>query len=231
MFLVRSFKWWQRRDSNLIPTQSGVTLTGRRKYGIFPHGRREYIVISSELQNFYTRWLWKAEEYQSDNLQDCFDRFFTLFVAYNRLYAELALSLVKKVKSSFFFLPFCRFLVGSPALAHSFFPRQLRSHHRPVFSHLWHRTLSALSKEASPPCLVPVCDFFKSFSMGLSRPTFVYPPNLYCLTHNLSPSTYHHQTQTAHHLPCHPGFFCHSFYQAHILQPCHPHSRLLYLNS
>ena len=53
-------------------------------------------MISSELQNFYERWLWKAEEYQSDNLQDCFDRFFTLFVAYNRLYAELALSLVKK---------------------------------------------------------------------------------------------------------------------------------------
>lgn len=53
-------------------------------------------MISWELQNFYERWLLKAEEYQSDNLQDCFDRFFTLFVAYNRLYAELALSCMKR---------------------------------------------------------------------------------------------------------------------------------------
>jgi hypothetical protein len=53
-------------------------------------------MISMELQNFYERWLLKAEEYQNDNLQDCFDRFFTLFVAYNRLYAELALSCVKR---------------------------------------------------------------------------------------------------------------------------------------
>ena len=53
-------------------------------------------MISPELQSFYTRWLQKAEEYQNQNLQDCFDRFFTLFVAYNRLYAELALSLVKR---------------------------------------------------------------------------------------------------------------------------------------
>ena len=53
-------------------------------------------MISPELQNFYERWLRKAEEYRSDNLQDCFDRFFTLFVAYNRLYAELALSCAKR---------------------------------------------------------------------------------------------------------------------------------------
>ena len=53
-------------------------------------------MISSELQNFYERWLRKAEEYRSDDLQDCFDRFFTLFVAYNRLYAELALSCAKR---------------------------------------------------------------------------------------------------------------------------------------
>jgi len=55
-------------------------------------------MISSELEYFYERWLRKAEEYQSDNLQDCFDRFFTLFVAYNRLYDELALSCAKRGK-------------------------------------------------------------------------------------------------------------------------------------
>ena len=53
-------------------------------------------MISQELENFYIRWLQKADEYQNESLQDCFDRFFTLFVAYNRLYAELALSRVKK---------------------------------------------------------------------------------------------------------------------------------------
>lgn len=52
-------------------------------------------MISPELQNFYERWLRKAREYRSDNLQDCFDKFFTLFVAYNRLYAELTLSLAR----------------------------------------------------------------------------------------------------------------------------------------
>ncbi len=53
-------------------------------------------MISSELQSFYTRWLQKAEGYQNQNLQDCFDRFFTLYVAFNRLYFELAIYYVKK---------------------------------------------------------------------------------------------------------------------------------------
>jgi hypothetical protein len=53
-------------------------------------------LISTELQNFYQRWLLKAEEYHSNDLQDCFDKFFTLYVAYNRLYSELAIILAKK---------------------------------------------------------------------------------------------------------------------------------------
>jgi hypothetical protein len=53
-------------------------------------------MISLELQQFYTRWLQKAELYQSQTLQDCFDKFFTLYVAYNRLCTELALSCAKR---------------------------------------------------------------------------------------------------------------------------------------
>jgi hypothetical protein len=52
-------------------------------------------MIPTELQRFYQRWLQKAEAYQSQNLQDCFDKFFTLYVAYNRLYFELGISYVK----------------------------------------------------------------------------------------------------------------------------------------
>jgi len=53
-------------------------------------------MISPELNEFYKRWLQKAEVYQNQNLQDCFDKFFTLYVAYNRLYFELAIRYVKR---------------------------------------------------------------------------------------------------------------------------------------
>jgi len=53
-------------------------------------------MISPELIDFYQRWLQKAEIYQNQNLQECFDKFFTLYVAYNRLYIELALSCAKR---------------------------------------------------------------------------------------------------------------------------------------
>ena len=50
-------------------------------------------MISLKPQNFYELWLQQAGQYRNDNLQDCFGKFFTLFVACNRLYAELTLSL------------------------------------------------------------------------------------------------------------------------------------------
>ena len=54
------------------------------------------VVISQELWDFYERWRQKADEYASEDLRDCFDKFFTLFVVYNRLYAELGLSLARR---------------------------------------------------------------------------------------------------------------------------------------
>ena len=53
-------------------------------------------MISWELQEFCQRWLQKSREYHGHSIRDCFDKFFTLFVAYNRLYAELTLSLARK---------------------------------------------------------------------------------------------------------------------------------------
>jgi hypothetical protein len=46
--------------------------------------------ISPELEEFCSRWLAKADDYPDcdTNLAHAFDRFFTLFVVYNRLYAE-----------------------------------------------------------------------------------------------------------------------------------------------
>ncbi len=43
-----------------------------------------------QIEIFCDRWISKANAYRSDNLEDLFDRFFTLFVAYNRLYSASA---------------------------------------------------------------------------------------------------------------------------------------------
>lgn len=49
-------------------------------------------MISQELRGFCERWFQKARGYQGQSIQECFDRFFTLFIVYNRLCAELTLS-------------------------------------------------------------------------------------------------------------------------------------------
>lgn len=42
------------------------------------------------IDQFCSRWIDKAQSYQSNQLEDLFDRFFTLFVAYNRFYSAAA---------------------------------------------------------------------------------------------------------------------------------------------
>jgi hypothetical protein len=44
------------------------------------------------IERFCNRWIEKALSYQSNELEDLFDRFFTLFVAYNRIYSAVSLS-------------------------------------------------------------------------------------------------------------------------------------------
>ncbi len=54
------------------------------------------MALSYEFQEFYHAWMSKATEYGTEELRDCFDKFFTLFVVYNRLYAEVTFTLVRK---------------------------------------------------------------------------------------------------------------------------------------
>lgn len=53
------------------------------------------MTLSYEFQEFYNTWMAKANEYGIEELRDCFDKFFTLFVVYNRLYAESTFALVR----------------------------------------------------------------------------------------------------------------------------------------
>lgn len=54
------------------------------------------MALSVELAEFCHRWRAKAQAYPSENLRDVFDRFFTLYVAFNRLYAEATFRLAQR---------------------------------------------------------------------------------------------------------------------------------------
>jgi hypothetical protein len=55
-------------------------------------------VLSPEFDEFYKSWLEKAEQYHGDDLRDYFDKFFTLYILYNRLYAEATFDLARNGK-------------------------------------------------------------------------------------------------------------------------------------
>lgn len=50
-------------------------------------------------QEFCDRWIEKAKSYKETDLNQCFDKFFTLFVVYNALYVETAALLSRKAAS------------------------------------------------------------------------------------------------------------------------------------
>lgn len=52
--------------------------------------------VSLELETFCHNWLAKAEAYSSEDFVGAFDRFFTLYVAFNRLYAEATFRLARR---------------------------------------------------------------------------------------------------------------------------------------
>jgi hypothetical protein len=53
-------------------------------------------MLSQEFRDFYANWRQKAEGYVDDGgIQWAFDRFFTLYVIYNRLYAELTFEMAR----------------------------------------------------------------------------------------------------------------------------------------
>lgn len=53
------------------------------------------MLLTPEFRNFVSRWLKKANKYRTDNIQNCFDKFFTLYVAFNRIYAEITLIILE----------------------------------------------------------------------------------------------------------------------------------------
>lgn len=53
-------------------------------------------MLSVEFKDFYRSWNRKAQKYGDQDLRQCFDKFFTLFVIYNRLYAQATFFLVRR---------------------------------------------------------------------------------------------------------------------------------------
>lgn len=53
-------------------------------------------MLSPEFRSFYLRWHRKADDYDAQHLGGAFDRFFTLFVVYNRLYAQATFELARQ---------------------------------------------------------------------------------------------------------------------------------------
>ena len=51
------------------------------------------MTLNPEFSEFVTNWLTKADRIQLSSLATYFDKFFTLYVAYNRLYAEVTFTL------------------------------------------------------------------------------------------------------------------------------------------
>lgn len=54
------------------------------------------MALPNELRNFCDSWRTKARAYCSDDLIGAFDRFFTSYVAFNRLYAEATYRLARR---------------------------------------------------------------------------------------------------------------------------------------
>ena len=52
--------------------------------------------LNPELSRFVSNWLAKADAIQLKSLEDYFDKFFTLYVVYNRLYAEVTFDLDRR---------------------------------------------------------------------------------------------------------------------------------------
>jgi hypothetical protein len=58
-------------------------------------------MINQEIKNFCYNWLEKAKVYDDEFLQDVFDKFFTLYVVYNRLYVETTFRMSNRGDVSF----------------------------------------------------------------------------------------------------------------------------------
>ena len=53
------------------------------------------MALHPHVQDFYSEWLSKADSYQQKNLSDYFNKAFSLFTLYNKLYAEATFTLAR----------------------------------------------------------------------------------------------------------------------------------------
>jgi len=52
-------------------------------------------MLNDDLKYFCNRWIEKADNYTNDSTEDVFDRFFSLYVAYNAIYFEATIDLIE----------------------------------------------------------------------------------------------------------------------------------------
>jgi len=57
--------------------------------------------LSKQFLGFLSRWQHKAKEYNINDVSSCFDKFFTLYVVFNRIYAEATFSLARRRQCQF----------------------------------------------------------------------------------------------------------------------------------
>ncbi len=57
-------------------------------------------MLSPEIERFCTEWLAKSAQYNDDIVEGCYDKFFTLFIVFNRLYAEATFELARQGRIS-----------------------------------------------------------------------------------------------------------------------------------
>jgi hypothetical protein len=54
------------------------------------------MALSQEFREFVQGWIHKAGQYSTSDIRECFDKFFTLYVAFNRIYAEATFTLDRR---------------------------------------------------------------------------------------------------------------------------------------
>lgn len=54
------------------------------------------MALSDHFKQFHLRWMTKARRHDQEGLQHSFDRFFTLYVIFNHLYAEATIELARR---------------------------------------------------------------------------------------------------------------------------------------
>jgi hypothetical protein len=58
--------------------------------------REGQMPLSEEFKDFVINWLYKSDQYDTQDIKECFDKFFTLYIVFNRVYAEATFTLERR---------------------------------------------------------------------------------------------------------------------------------------